>query len=120
LSFRTSTTAKQFAMNRQGGDDLEDDFVPDDLVAFGDDEGYFAVADSPSHLLSEEEESGEQAAELTKKQNSVEQKRKRKKEKEKEKKVKVGRFLLVLGWHFEVYCRRLNSPKITMWTHNHR
>jgi protein CMS1 len=86
-------------MNRQGGDDLEDDFVPDDLVAFEDDEGYSA---SPSHLLSEEEELGGQAAERTNKQNSVEQKRKRKKEKEKEKKAKVGRFLLVLGCHVEV------------------
>jgi hypothetical protein len=87
--------AKRFAMNRQGGDDLEDDFVPDDLVAFDDDEGYSAIAGSSSHLLSEEEESGGQDAELAKKQNSVEKKRKRKKEKEK--KAKVGRLLLVLG-----------------------
>jgi hypothetical protein len=44
-------------MNQRGGDDLEDDFIPDDLVAFDDggEEGYVCMEEDASHLLSDQE-----------------------------------------------------------------
>ena len=73
------------------GDDLEDDFVLDDIVAYSDDEADSVLGDGDDvgHLLSADE--GEAPAGATskdKEERRLEKKRKRK-EKLKEKKVKV-------------------------------
>lgn len=75
-------------MNRTGGDDLDDDFVPDDLVALSDpeDEGAAHSADGEDvgALLSADEDN---AAPSTS-QAALDKKRKRR-AKEKERKAKV-------------------------------
>lgn len=73
----------------QHGDDLEDDFVPDDTVALSDDGDAASVVGDPddiANLLSADEDEG--AEEQQKQQASAEKKRKRR-EKEKERKLKV-------------------------------
>lgn len=73
-------------MSKVGGDDLADDFIPDDLVALSDPED----PETPSNASDDEgglftpDEDGEQSA------NAREQEKKRKrKQKEKERKAKV-------------------------------
>ncbi|KAJ3556636.1 hypothetical protein NM688_g1911 [Phlebia brevispora] len=80
-------------MNRHGGgDDLDDDFVPDDLVAFSDDDegGHSADGDDVNALLSADEDSGETAEALRAQTAAAEKKRKRK-AKDKERKAKKQR-----------------------------
>lgn len=73
-----------------GGDDLEDDFVFDDIVAFSDEEegGHSADADDVNALLSAEEDPVEDAEALRAQEAAQEKKRKRK-AKDKERKAKV-------------------------------
>lgn len=79
-----------------GGDDLDDDFVPDDLVAMSEDEEDLNSPDGEdiNALLSADEgETGQ--AEASKKEAVAAKKRKRR-EKEKERKAKVCRYCLSL------------------------
>ncbi|EIM90436.1 uncharacterized protein STEHIDRAFT_166618 [Stereum hirsutum FP-91666 SS1] len=74
----------------QHGDDLEDDFVPDDTVALSDDGDAASIVGDPddiANLLSADEDEDEGAEEQQKQQASAEKKRKRR-EKEKERKLK--------------------------------
>jgi len=78
---------------RQGGDDLDDDFVPDELVALSDGEepvGGSASdpADDVHGSLSVEEEASDDGEAERKNEGKKEKKRKRR-EKEKERKAKV-------------------------------
>jgi len=73
-------------MKLEGGDDLEDDFVPDDLVALSEDEGEGApVQNSCEFVAGELCEDEEDSTDLI---TQVAKKRKRR-EREKEKKAKV-------------------------------
>lgn len=76
-------------MNRTGGDDLDDDFVPDDLVALSDAEdeeaGHSADGEDVEALLSADEGSPQPS---TSDLAAAEKKRKRR-AKEKERKAKV-------------------------------
>lgn len=87
-------------MSRQGGDDLDDDFVPDDLVALSGDEGEHG--EEPQSYHSEHVMGGDEDGEVhgetdqqdQKNQVAVEKKRKRK-QMEKQKKAKVCRLFLL-------------------------
>ncbi|KAJ8587997.1 hypothetical protein M405DRAFT_741061 [Rhizopogon salebrosus TDB-379] len=74
-------------MNGQRGDDLDDDFVPDELVATSgeEDEVEHRLGDDIDGLLSADEDAEE--AQLNKERSATEKKRKRR-EKEKERKAK--------------------------------
>ncbi len=74
----------------QRGDDLDDDFVPDDLVALSDDDdaGHSADGDDVNALLSAEEDVPENPEVLRVQAAATEKKRKRR-VKEKERKAKV-------------------------------
>lgn len=82
-----------------GADQLEDDFVPDDLVALSGDEGEAELApeDVPGGEISAEDEA------VTPDANVVEKKRKRR-EKEKERKTKVRPRGLCFPSLPDVYC----------------
>ena len=88
-------------MNRPGGgDDLDDDFVPDDLVALSDaedeDAAHSADGEDIAALLSADEGEAPQASTS---QAEADKKRKRR-AKEKERKAKVRRPSLLPGhWH---------------------
>lgn len=71
-------------MSRQKGDDLDDDFVPDDLVALSDEEEV-GPDENIAGLLSAEEGEGSASQPSTSQQAATERKRKRR-EKEKERK----------------------------------
>jgi protein CMS1 len=72
-------------MNRTGGDDLDDDFVPDDLVALSEDEAaHSADGEDIGALLSADEDHASPSTT----QADVDKKRKRR-AKEKERKAKV-------------------------------
>ncbi|KAG1756282.1 U3-containing 90S pre-ribosomal complex subunit-domain containing protein [Suillus paluster] len=72
-------------MNGQRGDDLDDDFVPDELVATSDEEDN-GPGDDISGLLSADEDVEE--AEATIKEKSATEKKRKRREKEKERKAK--------------------------------
>ena len=74
-------------MMRQGGDDLDDDFVPDDLVALSDGAAS-DPGDDVQDLLSPDEEAEEDSEGDLKAKSDKEKKRKRR-EKERERKAKV-------------------------------
>lgn len=84
-------------MNR--GDDLEDDFVPDELVALSEEEGpeYARLADEDVFVDDEgqsqhsEDDEGEEGgvASTNNPESSIAAKKRKRREKEKEKKVKV-------------------------------
>jgi protein CMS1 len=74
-------------MMRQGGDDLDDDFVPDDLVALSDG-AVSDPGDDVQDLLSADDEVEEDGESDSKAKSDKEKKRKRR-EKEKERKAKV-------------------------------
>jgi protein CMS1 len=74
-------------MLRQRGDDLDDDFVPDDIVALSD-AAISDPGDDIQDLLSVDEEAEEDGG-VDKGKSSKEKKRKRR-EKEKERKVNVA------------------------------
>ncbi len=71
----------------QHGDDLDDDFVPDDLVALSDEEE-LPDAEDVGDLLSADEDAGEAQAGPSQSAAALEKKRKRR-AKEKERKLKV-------------------------------
>ena len=71
----------------QHGDDLDDDFVPDDLVALSDDDEA-PDAEDIGELLSADEDGGNAQAGQSKSAAALEKKRKRR-AKEKERKLKV-------------------------------
>lgn len=73
-------------MMRQGGDDLDDDFVPDELVALSDGD---EPADDAQGSLSADEEAVDNAEGEVKNKSDKEKKRKRR-DKEKERKSKVS------------------------------
>jgi len=87
---------------KQGGDDLDDDFVLDELVALSDNEGpgdarlddedVFVNADDDVQDGDENEESGETAVNA----NSALAKKRKRREKEKERKAKVRCFTFCL------------------------
>lgn len=79
-------SASLVIMKLEGGDDLEDDFVPDDLVALSEDEGEGApLQDNGEFFAGEGGEDEEDSTDLV---TQVAKKRKRR-EREKEKKAKV-------------------------------
>jgi len=88
-------------MNGQRGDDLDDDFVPDELVATSgeEDEVGNRPDDDVDGLLSADEEA--EGARLDKEKSTMEKKRRRR-EKEKERKAKVR---ITLGF----WCALLTS-----------
>lgn len=72
---------------QHGGDDLDDDFVPDELVALSDDENIPETEDI-GELLSADEDVGDAPAGPSQSAAAIEKKRKRR-AKEKERKLKV-------------------------------
>lgn len=87
-------------MNGQRGDDLDDDFVPDELVATSDEEDEVDNrrgdhGDDIEGLLSADEDA-EETQEKIKEKSATEKKRKRR-EKEKERKAKVRMTSLSCG-----------------------
>lgn len=74
-------------MTKTGGDDLDDDFVPDELVAMSDDEDALQVADGDINALLSADEEEMDEGEVQKSQAAAAKKRKRR-EKEKERKAK--------------------------------
>lgn len=85
-------------MKKTGGDDLDDDFVPDDLVALSDPETLSEDRDEAVFLSPDEE--GGQVDNLR-----VQEKKRKRKEKERERKAKVSRpsCNLVLRCRTEAY-----------------
>lgn len=84
----------------QGGDDLDDDFVPDELVALSDGEEPTA-AGSP-HSPSDPEDDAPSADEFAEggnegqsKSSAVKEKKRKRREKEKERKAKVRCFEVI-------------------------
>lgn len=96
-------------MSNQRGDDLDDDFVIDELVALSGDEddqddAQAEATDDVRGLLSEDEEGPSAAEQLIKDQASVDKKRKRR-EKEKERKAKVrDNFYVLRACQLQFYC----------------
>ncbi len=76
-------------MTTHRGDDLEDDFIPDDLVALSDDEDALQAPDVDINTLLSADEEDVDEAEIQRNQAAAEKKRKRR-EKEKERKAKVS------------------------------
>lgn len=74
-----------------GGDDLDDDFVPDDLVALSEDEeGHSADGEDVNALLSADEDTaGPVDAETVQAEAAAVEKKRKRKAKEKERKAKV-------------------------------
>ena len=74
----------------QGGDDLEDDFVPDDLVALSDAESVVgsshSVSDGGDDAISGGEETGAQST-----ANTTSDKKRKRREKDKERRAKVSK-----------------------------
>jgi hypothetical protein len=81
-------------MNGQRGDDLDDDFVPDELVATSGEEDN-GPGDDIGGLLSADEDTEEAEAHI-KEKTTTEKKRKRR-EKEKERKIKVCVTYRIIG-----------------------
>jgi protein CMS1 len=78
-------------MAHHRGDDLEDDFLPDEIVALSEDEGFVPLVgdqDDVGKLLSADEEEGDGESRMERTNALVEKKRKRR-EKEKERKAKA-------------------------------
>jgi len=75
-------------MNGQRGDDLDDDFVPDELVATsGEEDAVDRPGDDIGGLLSADEDAEEMEVHL--KERSVTEKKRKRREKEKERRIKV-------------------------------
>lgn len=77
-------------MKLEGGDDLEDDFVPDDLVALSEDEGEGAPIQDNGEFVAGEGSEDEEVQDSTELVTQAGKKRKRR-EREKEKKAKKRR-----------------------------
>ena len=78
-------------MSKQGGDDLDDDFVPDDLVALSEDEdaGQSAEGDDVGAFLSAGEEDGSRPSGSQGASMSASEKKRKRRAKEKERRAKV-------------------------------
>lgn len=80
------------------GDDLDDDFVPDETVALSEDEGFGSLVgdhDDIGKLLSADEDEKEDVeSPIERTQAPSEEKKRRRREKEKERKAKVRPLLL--------------------------
>jgi len=80
-------------MAHHRGDDLDDDFMPDEIVALSEDEGFGSLVgdqDDVGNLLSADEEEGDIERPHTERTNALlEEKKRRRREKEKERKAKV-------------------------------
>ena len=89
---------------QHGGDDLDDDFVPDDLVALSDEE--LPETDDVGELLSADEGEGG-GAQLSQSHSAAALDRKRKRRaKEKERKAKVRTvYQLLLNVRYDCRCR---------------
>lgn len=87
-------------MNQQRGDDLDDDFVPDDLVAMSEDEGVPQAGDAEDigSLLSADENEVEGKAQPSMSTSASAKKRKRRaKEKERKAKVRCARTYIIIS-----------------------
>lgn len=97
------------------GDDLDDDFVPDELVAYGDEyheEGACSdVLGDNQGFLSGEEDAGDPEVDSEHKETLTEKKRKRR-EKEKERKAKVR---LRLAFHHRISHEYLHQSRRENW-----
>ena len=79
-------------MAHHRGDDLDDDFMPDETVALSDDASIVGEGDDIANLLSADED-----VDTPKEQSSsLLEKKRRRKEKEKERKAKAGLLLSVI------------------------
>ena len=76
-----------------GGDDLEDDFVPDDLVALSDEDD-IPETDDIGELLSADEDGGQASQPSQSKSAAALEKKRKRRAKEKERKAKVRVFSL--------------------------
>lgn len=92
---------------KHGGDDLEDDFVPDDLVALSDDEtpGNARLDDEDIFIddegqTPEEEDEGDEvpAAAASSSQTALSEKKRKRREKEKERKVSFEMIFLNVSY----------------------
>lgn len=83
-------------MAQHRGDDLDDDFMPDETVALSDDASLVGGSDDIADLLSaDEDETVTVHVDTPKEQsNSLLEKKRRRREKEKERKAKAGFSLL--------------------------
>lgn len=79
-------------MSKQGGDDLDDDFVPDDLVSLSEDEdaGQSAEGEDIAAFLSAGEENEAQESRAQGTSTSVSEKKRKRRAKEKERRAKVS------------------------------
>ena len=79
-------------MSRQGGDDLDDDFVPDDLVALSEEEdaGQSAEGDDVAAFLSAGEEDEAQPSQGQSASIDLSEKKRKRRAKEKERRAKVS------------------------------
>ena len=73
---------------QHGGDDLEDDFVPDDLVAMSDEDD-LAETEDIEELLSVDEDGGEDGQSSQAQSAAAAEKKRKRRAKEKERKAKV-------------------------------
>jgi protein CMS1 len=101
------------------GDDLEDDFMPDETVALSEDEGFGSLVgdqDDIGKLLSADEEDVESPVERTK--APLDEKKRKRREKEKERKAKEcplapsSQGILVFLTRDYFYNRRENLTKL--------
>jgi protein CMS1 len=94
-------------MSRFGGDDLDDDFVPDDLVALSDPEDAVSGdGDEDIHtLLSADENDGEAS------NTKTDEKKRKRRAKEKERKAKVRSSVIHPPPTSNGVCRNRNWPR---------
>ena len=80
-------------MSHHRGDDLEDDFMPDETVVLSEDEPFGSSVGDPDdigQLLSADEEQGNIESPTEKTKGTLDEKKRRRREKEKERKAKVS------------------------------
>ena len=80
-------------MAQHRGDDLDDDFMPDETVALDDDDGFASLVgdqDDIGNLLSADEDETVQVDTPKEQPNFLLEKRRRRREKEKERRAKAG------------------------------
>ena len=99
----------------QHGDDLEDDFVPDDLVALSDEEDLPNTEDIGGLLSADEDDAGAAQPSPAQSAAALEKKRKRR-AKEKERKAKVCVWLMSQDpVHISHCTRTLNVHRSGSW-----
>ena len=80
-------------MAHHRGDDLDDDFMPDETVALSEDEGFASLVgdhDDIGKLLSDDEDKREQVDTPKEQSDSLSEKKRRRRAKEKERRAKAG------------------------------